>query len=495
MMKLKDLVDQIEKKTLSNIAQVQVGGIKYDSRQVKKDDLFVAIKGFKSNGHEYIKSALKNGASAVVLEDESYCSDNFPWVLVPNSRAALADLSAVFFDYPSRKFVLIGVTGTNGKTTTTNLIAKILEGQGNKVGLIGTIHNRIGAKIIPVERTTPESSDLQQLFQEMVENEVSHVVMEVSSHALDLERVRGSEYDIAVFTNLTQDHLDYHGNMEEYFQAKAKLFKELLTKGHKKQKKAAVINIDDTWGEKLLKECLTTSISYGIENGANLKAEKIVVTASGVNYEVAGKPVNLQLTGKFNVYNSLAALSVAQALGISLDEAITTLERVPGISGRFQLVEGTKDFAIIVDYAHTPDSLVNVLTTVQEFVQGRIITVFGCGGDRDRTKRPLMGKAAAKYSDYCFVTSDNPRSEEPEAIITDIIPGVEEIMTKEQYQVVVDRKEAIEKAINFADKGDVIVIAGKGHETYQEIKGKKYPFDDKEIAEEIIKTGKSEIVK
>jgi UDP-N-acetylmuramoyl-L-alanyl-D-glutamate--2,6-diaminopimelate ligase len=486
MVKLETLIGKIEKKSVSKIIGLEITGIKYDSRQVSRGDLFVAIKGFKTDGHLYIGKAMENGASAVVIEDEKYCSDQYPWIFVANSRSALADLSAAFYDYPSRKFTLIGVTGTNGKTTTTNLIAKIFEDQGKKVGLIGTIHNRIGDKIIPVERTTPESSDLQKLFQEMVENDVNYVVMEVSSHALDLERVRGSEFDIAVFTNLTQDHLDYHQTMEEYYQAKAKLFKGMGTKNVK----FAVINGDDSWGQKLLKETESAKISYGIDYEVDVKAENIKISASGVSYHIGTNPVKLQLTGKFNVYNSLAALTVALAEGVSLKDAIASLEKVSGIAGRFQLVEGTEDFAVIVDYAHTPDSLVNILTTAREFARGRIITVFGCGGDRDRSKRPLMGKAAAQYSDYCIVTSDNPRSEDPERIIKDILPGLEEIMDKDKYQTIIDRKRAIEEAINLARKDDIIIIAGKGHETYQEIKGRKYPFDDKRVAEEILKAVK-----
>jgi len=487
-MKLEALIKEIPKISVAQIMDIEITGIKYDSRQVQEGDLFVAIKGFKTDGHRYIKNALAQGAAAVVLEDKSYCSTEFPWILVENSRKALADLSAAFYDHPSRKFLLIGVTGTNGKTTTTNLIAKILEDQGEKVGLVGTIHNRIGEKIIPVERTTPESSDLQELFSQMVREGVTGVVMEVSSHALDLARVRGCEFDIAVFTNLTQDHLDYHKSMEEYYQAKAKLFTELGKNAAKNYKKVAIINGDDPWGGRLLEETPVEKLSYGIDKNVDLKAEEIKISSSGVSYLLNGEKVNLQLTGKFNVYNSLASLAVVQSLQIPPEKAIGTLEKVTGIAGRFQLVEGAEDFAVIVDYAHTPDSLINILTTAQEFAKGRIITVFGCGGDRDRTKRPIMGKAAAQYSDYAIVTSDNPRTEDPQQIIEDILPGIKEVAGSDKYRVVVDRKEAITEALKMAKKDDIVIIAGKGHETYQEINGKKYPFDDKKVAEEILKT-------
>jgi len=485
-MLLENLLESIEKKAVSQVKDLRIKGIKYDSREVVQGDLFVAIKGFQTDGHQYIENALENGAVAVVLEDETYCTDRYPWILVSDSRLSLAQLSAAFFDYPSRKFTLIGVTGTNGKTTTTNLIARILEDAGYKVGLIGTIHNRIGSRILPGERTTPESLDLQKLFREMTEEGVTHVVMEVSSHALDLHRVTGSEFDLAVFTNLTQDHLDYHKSMEDYYQAKAKLFLGLDSPHNVKPgDKYAIVNTDDLWGKRLLKEIKVKTISYGIEQGAFFRADQIKITPTGVSFLVDDRMINLKLTGKFNVYNSLAALAAVHALGIPLEKGIASLEKVTGIPGRFQLVEGSGDITVIVDYAHTPDSLENILATAREFAQRRIITVFGCGGNRDRTKRPLMGKAAARYSDFCIITSDNPRNEEPEAIIEDILSGLKEI-SFENYRVVVDRRQAITEALNLAEKGDIVIIAGKGHETYQEIKGKKYPFDDKQVAEEIL---------
>ncbi|MFZ7104947.1 MAG: UDP-N-acetylmuramoyl-L-alanyl-D-glutamate--2,6-diaminopimelate ligase [Peptococcaceae bacterium] len=487
MFDLTELLKSTTVKKTSPFANISIGGIKYDSRTVGQGELFIAIKGFKTDGHQFIDKAIANGAVAIVIENESFSTDKCPWILVENGRTALADLSAAFYNYPSRELILIGVTGTNGKTTTANLIAKIFADQGHKIGLIGTIHNRIGDKILPGERTTPESSDLQYLFKEMLADGVGVVVMEVSSHALDLERVRGCDFDVAVFTNLTQDHLDYHQTMEEYYQAKAKLFINLVNRDSRRKDKFAVINGDDPWGQKLLADTRVKVLSYGIAGNVSLKAENIKVTSAGVNYQIQDNCLKLKLTGKFNVYNSLAALAVAVGKGIPISRAAASLEEVAGIPGRFQLVQGAEDFAVIVDYAHTPDSLINILTTARELTAGRIITVFGCGGDRDRTKRPLMGKAAARYSDYCIVTSDNPRTEDPRTIIRDILPGLEEVAGEEKYRVMADRKKAIQEALQIARKGDSVIIAGKGHETYQEINGEKYPFDDKAIAEEILK--------
>lgn len=489
-MKITEVLAELDSRDSSVLSNIDIKGIQYDSRSVKEGELFVAIKGFNVDGHHYINKAIENGASVIVIEDKAYCSDNYNWILVSDSRAALADLSARFYAYPSRKFTLIGITGTNGKTTTANLIAQILEDQGEKIGLIGTIHNRIASKIIPVERTTPESRDLQELFSEMVQNDVSYVIMEVSSHALDLMRVRGSEFDIAVFTNLTQDHLDYHETMEDYFSAKEKLFLELNDNSFKSQQKYAIFNKDDSWGKFLSEKYIRNQISYSIEEDANFKAEDIKISAQGVGYKIHQKEVNLKLTGKFNVYNSLAALAVASAVNIPLEEAIKSLELIEGVAGRFQVVDNPYGFSVIIDYAHTADSLINILTTAGEFVQNKIITVFGCGGNRDKGKRPKMGEAAGKYSDYCIITSDNPRFEDPEEIIADILPGIKKGKKPDQYKIIVKRKEAIEKAVELAAKGDIIIIAGKGHETYQEINGEKYPFDDKQIVEEIFKRHK-----
>lgn len=482
-----DLLQEVQHVKHCILPDSMITGIQYDSRKVTAGNLFVAIKGFQSDGHQYIRQALDNGASAILISDEQYCSNEYPWILVENSRLALAEVSNAFYDHPSEKLVLIGVTGTNGKTTTTNLICNIIESQGKKTGLIGTIHNRIGDKILEGSRTTPESLELQQMFAQMVEEGIGYAVMEVSSHALELQRVACCDFDVAVFTNLTQDHLDYHETMERYCEAKTTLFKMLGAQGEQMGlQKTAVINIDDNWASHFMVASNVPVVTYGIQKEASWKAEHVHVGANGVRYQVDGHEVMLHLTGNFNVYNSLAALAVGEALGFSLNAVITALEQVLGIAGRFQTVEGSKEFSVIVDYAHTPDGLENVISTAQAFAKGRVITVFGCGGDRDRTKRPLMGVVAAELSDYCVVTSDNPRTENPEQILQDILPGVQKHMRDEQYHVEVDRRKAIFYAVQMAQPGDVVLLAGKGHENYQDVNGTKHHFDDYEVAQEAI---------
>ena len=487
MKDLTDLLQEVHYQKHCILQGLSITGIQYDSRKVTSGNLFVAVKGFQSDGHQYIKQALDNGASAILISKEQYCSADYPWILVEDSRLALAEISNAFYGHPSEKLKLIGVTGTNGKTTTTNLICNIIEAQGYKTGLIGTIHNRIGDKILEGSRTTPESLELQQMFAQMVEEGIGYAVMEVSSHALELHRVTCCDFDIAVFTNLTQDHLDYHVTMENYCQAKTILFKMLGSKGEVASlQKTAVINIDDPWANHFMVASNAPVVTYSMHKDASWKAEDVQVGAKGVQYSVDGHPVKLHLTGNFNVYNSLAALAVGEALGFPLENVIRALEQVPGIAGRFQTVTGAKDFSVIVDYAHTPDGLENVISTAQAFAKGRVITVFGCGGDRDRTKRPLMGAMAAELSDYCVVTSDNPRTEDPEQILKDILPGVEEHMQPETYHVEVDRRKAIHYAVQMAQPGDVVLLAGKGHENYQDVNGHKHHFDDYEVAQEAI---------
>lgn len=480
---LTDLLQEVTYKKHCILQGMMITGIQYDSRKVELGNLFVAIKGFTSDGHQYIHQALENGAIAVLISDESYCSVEYPWILVTDSRLALAEVSSAYYEHPSEKLKLIGVTGTNGKTTTTNLICSVIEAQGEKTGLIGTIHNRIGDRVLEGTRTTPESLDLQRMFAEMVKEGIGYAVMEVSSHALELQRVACCDFDIAVFTNLTQDHLDYHETMEKYCKAKTQLFRVLGAKGEKAGlSKTAIINIDDAWSNHFMVASNAPVITYGIQKAASWKAEHVQVTANGVQYTVDGMAVDLRLNGIFNVYNSLAALATGEALGFPVENVIRALEQVNGIAGRFQKVEGNQNYTVIVDYAHTPDGLENVILTAKAFAKGRVITVFGCGGDRDRTKRPLMGKIAAKLSNYCIVTSDNPRTEDAEKIIADILPGVQEYMTEMAYHVEVDRKKAIMYAIQMAQPDDVILLAGKGHETYQEINGIRHHFDDYEIA-------------
>lgn len=466
----------------------RVNQITYDSRQVEPGTIFVAITGYKTDGHRYIPDALQRGAVCVVIQDPEYGLEEYPWVLVANTRIALADLSCSLYGFPGSQLNIIGVTGTNGKTTTTNLITSILEESGQRTGLIGTIHNRIGSEIIPVHHTTPEAPDLQGVFLNFLGKGARYVVMEVSSHALDLHRVRGTEFDIAVFTNLTQDHLDFHGSMEQYLGAKCKLFSGLGLKGEKQRRKFGIINADDPYAAYLIEMTSVPVITYGVNNQADVKAEQVRVTADGVSYLLKYTdrliPVSLKLTGLFNVYNSLAAIATCLVEGISADSIVASLEKIPGIPGRFERVRGEGDFTVIVDYSHTPDSLENCLKTAREFAEERIITVFGCGGDRDKTKRPIMGEVAAKLSDFCIITSDNPRSEDPQAIIQDIIPGVERVMGPQQYTTTADRREAIYLAVREARPRDVVIIAGKGHEDYQIIGGQVLPFDDRIVARE-----------
>jgi len=466
-----------------------VTGIAYDSRRVEPGFLFVAIKGFKTDGHLYIKDAVSRGAAAVVLQHDLAVPGGTIKLLAPNTRRLLPLLSARFFGDPARKMKMIGVTGTNGKTTTTNLIETIYRAHGVKTGLIGTIHNCIGDRVLAVEHTTPESTDLQSLLAEMVAEGVGAVAMEVSSHALALHRVEQCEYDTAVFTNLTQDHLDFHGSMDDYLEAKLILFAQLGRSSFKTGPKRAVVNVDDPAAEQIIAVCTTPVITYGINRPANVSARDVLISTRGVSYTavVNGEtvPLNLKMTARFNVYNSLAAMAAGIAAGIPLATIKQALEGVPGVPGRFELVDRGQKFAVVVDYAHTPDGLENVLLTAREVAEGKVIAVFGCGGDRDRTKRPLMGEIAARLSHLAVVTSDNPRSENPLLIIDDIMPGVQKVPGA-SWVVIPDRRQAIDKAIRTAGLGDVVVIAGKGHENYQIVGNRRLHFDDREEAAAVL---------
>jgi UDP-N-acetylmuramoyl-L-alanyl-D-glutamate--2,6-diaminopimelate ligase len=393
---------------------------------------------------------------------------------------------------------LIGITGTNGKTTTSHLIQQLLSDEGHHVGLIGTIQMKIGDRAYKVNNTTPEVVELQRGFRMMRDEDCSYAVIEASSHALEMGRTRGCQFHIEVFTNLTQDHLDYHETMEKYQEAKGLLFSQLGNRYYDQPSRhaVAVLNADDKASHYFAKITPAQVITYGIEQKADVMAKEIRITSAGTAFILetfkGSIDIQLQLIGKFNVYNVLAAASVALIEGISLERIKRSLESITGVNGRFEPVHAGQPFTVIVDYAHTPDSLENVLTTIQEFAQGRIITVVGCGGDRDRTKRPLMAQIAAKYSDLSVITSDNPRTEDPEAIIADMLEGIREV-DKQRYVTITDRKEAIHFAIRQAQAQDIVLIAGKGHETYQEINGVRYDFDDREIARaEILKQLSSE---
>ena len=469
-MKLSTLLQDIDYTLLRGDLEKEINTIAYDSRKVQKNDLFVCITGFQTDGHNYAQKAIEAGAVAILCEKEIENKD-VTILQTKNTRQALAFLSVNYYKNPCQSMNLIGVTGTNGKTTTTYLIKSVLDKIGHKVGVIGTIENRIGDKVLHTDRTTPESLELQKLFYEMKQQKVTDVVMEVSSHSLDLHRVDGIKYNISIFTNLTQDHLDYHKTMENYKMAKALLFQ---------RSEKSVINIDDSAGE-FMKQNAKEVLTFAIDKEADLQAKEIDVSADGVKftlcYQQKQYPISLHTPGRFSIYNALGAIGACIFMDIHIEDIIAGLNSNMGVSGRFQTIKSKKANAI-VDYAHTPDGLENILKTAKEFVKGRIITVFGCGGDRDTTKRPIMGEIAGKYSDYCIITSDNPRTENPAAILDDIEVGMKKTNCK--YSKLVDRREAICHAVEYSKKDDVIVIAGKGHENYQIFADKTIHFDDVE---------------
>lgn len=465
----------------------------HDSRKVVPGTLFVCLSGVKTDGHQHIAEAYKQGATAVLVEKEM---ENIPEgltvITVADTKKAIRQITPYFFDYPSHKLRMIGVTGTNGKTTTTYLLKSILQEAGFKVGVIGTIQNSIGERILPTKNTTPDVIDLQKLLAEMVENKVDYVVMEVSSHALELERVAGCEFDVGIFTNLTRDHLDFHVTFENYLSAKTKLFQSLSSEGNCKKGKTAIINGDDEAGDFILQRTQCKTMTYGIDADADLKAKDVTVRATGTQFEIKSSfgimPLQLTITGRFNVYNVLSAVGAALAEGIDSEMIKIALEKFKSVPGRFELVHGGQSFSIIVDYAHTPDGLENILKTAQQIAKKKIIVVFGCGGDRDRTKRPIMGGIAAKYGDIVIATSDNPRSEDPEFILGEIEVGIKASLTEGKvYEKIIDRRQAIGRALHMAEIDDIVIIAGKGHEDYQILKDRTISFDDKEVAKEIIK--------
>ena len=492
-MLLSELLQGIEVIATGGDLHVPVDGIAYDSREVLPNYLFVAIKGFTADGHSFVEQAIRRGSAVVVIEKQIDLPEGVAWLKVRDSRQTLALLSANFYGKPAQKLCLVGVTGTNGKTTTTNLIAAILEADHRKVGLIGTIHNRVGSRIIPGTHTTPESKDLHELLKEMVDEGAGFCVMEVSSHALALERVSGCEFDLAVFTNFTRDHLDLHQTMENYLAAKLKLFRELKTPGQKGNHKQGVVNADDPLAASFIGAAQGAGAyvsAYGVKTPADVYAEGIDIKPGGVGFRIKGKhgslTIRLQLTGLFNVYNALAAFTAGALLGMPLKVIKDALEAVEKVPGRFAAVNAGQDFAVIVDYAHTPDGLENTLRTARCLTKGKLITVYGCGGDRDRGKRSLMGRIASQYSDLQIITADNPRTEVQGAITADILEGVRGIAKPGAFLVEPDRRLAIGAAIALASPGDVVIIAGKGHENYQVIGREKIPFDDTRVALEAL---------
>ncbi|SDW87054.1 UDP-N-acetylmuramoyl-L-alanyl-D-glutamate--2,6-diaminopimelate ligase [Paenibacillus sp. CF384] len=472
---------------------VEVDGIETDSRRVLPGCVFICLRGHKVDGHAYAAEAVARGAIALVVERQLDLP--VPQLIVKDSRYAMAVIANHYFDYPSRKLRLIGVTGTNGKTTTTYLIEKIMSDAGFSTGVIGTVEMRYAGNTLPMSGTTPEALELQRSLAAMVEAGTEYCVMEVSSHALEQGRVKGSRYRIAIFTNLTQDHLDYHATMERYAAAKGLLFSRLGNEFGRapEDRLFAVLNADDEASPKYADVTTAEVVTYGIDHDADVRADKVRITAHGTAFHVetfAGSAdITLRMAGKYNVYNALSAISAALIEGVSLKQIKQSLEDIPGVPGRVESVQAGQKFAVIVDYAHTPDGLQNVLTAVKEFAVGRVICVFGCGGDRDRTKRPLMGQIAAQLADYCILTSDNPRTEDPERILLDVEAGlVQNNVAANRYELLVDRREAIQKAVEMARRDDVVLIAGKGHETYQDIGGVKYDFDDREVAKEAIRS-------
>ncbi len=496
MVWLNQLLPSIGAKEVHGPTELSVEGITYDSRQVKPGYIFVAISGYIEDGNSYIPQALEAGASVIVsskrierLARPSRWGGSATQIVVENPRRALAKLATIFYSYPSDKLNIIGITGTNGKTTVSYLTEAIFRENGAKVGVLGTIAYRLGEKIFPAPITTPQSSDLQQMLRKLVDEEFTTVVMEVSSHALSLERVEGCEFDSAIFTNLSREHLDFHESMEEYLIAKIKLFSTLGKDARKEREKLAVLNLDDPSAEKIIQSTRAKIITYGIERKANVVAKSIKLNLDKTNFTLSSPrgevKISFPLIGTYNVYNALAAIAVALGQGIDLGIVKRGVERVSYIPGRFERIDCGQPFAVIVDYAHTDEALRRLLGVCRELRPRRIITVFGCGGDRDRGKRPLMGEAAIELSDYVIVTSDNPRSEDPERIALDIEVGIKR-KGKNNYQTIIDRFQAIEKALSMAENGDLVVLAGKGHEQYQIFKDRSVPFDDREVARKIL---------
>lgn len=486
-MNLKELIQDYDYELIQGNLDVDIKSLTIDSRTVLDGSLFACIAGFNVDGHKYIKSAYEKGAVAVLCTEDVEIPNGLTAIKVKNSREALAYISNKFYSNPSGKFRLTGVTGTNGKTSSTYFIETILNSVNRKTGIIGTVETRIGGKKFDFEKagihiatsTTPDTIELNMLFDKMANEKVDDVVMEVSSHALELNKVDYCNFEIGIFTNLTQDHLDLHGSMENYCKAKARLFKMC---------KYGILNADDKYFSDITKDATCEITTFGIENDCDIKAENIEYFMDRVDFdvEIENKVYKFELNvpGRFSVYNALGAIGATLKMGVAIEDIQKGISLIKGVPGRIQNVKNDKGFNVIVDYAHTPDGLENIINAVREFTKGRVITVFGCGGDRDRKKRPIMGEISAKLSDFSILTSDNPRSEEPISILKEIEVGVKPITDK--YISIVDRKEAIFKAVEMAQKGDSVIIAGKGHEDYEIFKDRTIHFDDLEVAKEAL---------
>ena len=479
-MKLQQLLEGVNVIDTNVNMDTEITSVVYDSRKVTPGSLFVAITGFATDGNKYIPMALEKGAKVIVTARPQ--EGNVPYVQVASDRLALAQIGGNFFDHPGDAMKLVGVTGTNGKTSTTLLLKHVLETTiGAKVGLMGTMENMVGHEVIPTERTTPESFELQALLAQMRDAGCTYAIMEVSSHAIALDRVAGLHYEVAAFTNLTEDHLDFHKTMEHYCDTKAELF-------HRCSK--AVANQDDAWFDRITQNTACEVLTTSVKGKADLHAEDLELLSDGISFTaVYGDErvaVRLPIPGKFTVYNALSVLGCALQLGIPLTDAAAALGSAKGVKGRVEVVPtpGT-DYTVLIDYAHTPDGLENVLSSVKGYCKGRLIAVFGCGGDRDPVKRPVMGKIGVDIADYAIITSDNPRTEDPGKIIQDILKGVNS--AKNNYEIIENRPKAIQHAMDIARKNDIIVLAGKGHETYQEICGVKHHLDEREVVAAYLK--------
>lgn len=483
MPELKQILYKVPLTSSYGDMSLDITGICFDSRQVKPGFLFIAVKGTQSDGHQYILKAIGSGAVAVVCEKlPGVIPDNVTFVTVKSSGQALGIIAANFFGNPSQKLKLTGVTGTNGKTTVATLLYQLFGALGHRAGLISTVENRIVEKVIPSTHTTPDPIQLNELLKRMLESGCTHAFMEVSSHAIDQERIAGLKFVGALFTNITHDHLDYHVTFENYIKAKKKYFDELSSDAF------ALVNADDKRGMVMMQNTKATKYSFGLKKMVDFKGKIITNSIEGLELEIGGKTVWFKLIGDFNAYNLLAVYGAAVLLGEDSEEVLIKLSSLKGAVGRFELVlPGSKKIAI-VDYAHTPDALKNVLETIAQFRSGneQVITVVGCGGNRDRTKRPLMASIACRLSDKVVMTSDNPRDEDPVEIIKEMQTGVMPTEARKTL-IIADREEAIKTACMMAKEKDIILVAGKGHETYQEIKGVKYPFDDREVVERMLR--------
>ncbi|MBO0992704.1 UDP-N-acetylmuramoyl-L-alanyl-D-glutamate--2,6-diaminopimelate ligase [Bacillus sp. SD088] len=489
-MLLKEIASLFLVKSTSGNLDIEITGLQMDSRKVEKGNLFICVpglKGFLEDRHLYAQEAIENGAAALVVERD--VDIIVPKIFVKDARHAMAIIAAHFYNHPSHEMKLIGITGTNGKTTTSYMIESIFSDYGLTMGLMGNNGIKMNGNMYSTDINTQESPILQRNLRQMSDYKTEYCVMEVTSQGIDMKRVMGCNFRTAIFTNLTQDHLDYHGTFENYRHTKGLLFSSLGNSFNYQDKKYAVLNADDPCFKYFSKVTSAEVITYGISNKSDVSAENITMSSQGIRFLLTSFmgniEIDMQLVGRFNIYNALAAVTAALLEGIPLENISNSLAQITSINGRVEIVNEGQNFLVLVDYAHTPDALENVLKTIKEFTIGRIITVFGCGGDRDATKRPIMGRIASEYSDIVYITSDNPRSEDPNIIMNDIEEGLKRGSTL-QYKLLIDREEAIYKAIKTAKKNDVVIIAGKGHETYQIFQDKTIEFNDKEIARKFI---------